>query len=1086
MVEIHTFGGLRITRDGLPVAGFTTRKVEALLVYVACQGRPCPRETLADLLWDDRPQAQAQTNLRATLSRLNQHLPEALTIARHTIAVNPANVWLDVAALEAALANTPPDPAQTEEALTLYSGDFLAGYVLRESRGFDDWLLLERERLRQRGMDGLEKLIGLYLSRGMYAEGTRQARRLVVLDPLREEAHRQLMTLLALMGERAAALTQYEHCRRVLAEELGIEPASETTALCQQIERGEVAPKPAIATQGGTHLPSRLVNALPQEIGVRYIGQAQKQAEIREAIAGQARLVSIYGRGGVGKTALARKVLSDLYPHLDALSVNGIVALSALTAGIRLDRILIDVGRLLDAQAESLLAAVARDAQIPTAQKVNVLLEQVRGGRYLLFLDNLETLQDPATGELTDSELRTFFEMALAQSSALCLFITSREPLALPRLLKTWEHLIPLEEGLPIDEACALLQAFDPSGAAGLRDAPESQLRRLAEQTHGFPRALEAVAGLLLETPLLRPDDLLNDAALWTTEVTPTIVQQAIARLGPEAVRVMEALALFGSPVPLSALEFLLAPYVDTSDLRLVLNRLVRAFFVRFDKPIQHFALHPIDQAYCYNRIPEGDGPYTRQPLHLRAVQFFRHQRKPQAEWTTVDDVSPQLAEYEHLLQAGEYDSAAEVLLLIDRDYLWEWGQKNRLKTMHERLQGHLTDLHLVHASRRRLGWTHWPNLPEVVPLFEQNLESARRAGDRQAEADALDDLAQVSRYQRDLKHAVELHEHALAIYRDIGDRRGEGDALGGLGITCVGLGQAERGIAYSEQALAIHRELNHQPSLGFTLWSMGTTYRLLGRFEQAAACHTTAVGVFREINAPKGVANNLASLATACASLGRFEQAFDCLRQALDICRALQDQDGTSMVQTHWGATLAMKGDSSEAAVMLKDARAVGITNNVTLAFNDYYLMNALIASGQAAEAQALMAATSVPPHPPFVLNRAVLVGVAQACLNEADAARGSFTAALEYADKLISRPDRFEVLCRRGMANAGLALLDQDDARLKAVLADFAEARKECAAPGIVRLYVQLLEALMAYPGGERLASVRAALAGNLVSTA
>ncbi len=300
MIEIHTLGGLRITRDGQPIAPFPTRKVEALLVYLACQSRPCPRETLADLLWDDRPQAQAQTNLRATLSRLNQHLPEALTIARHTIAVNPANVWLDVAALEAALANTPADPVQAEQALTLYSGDFLAGYGLRESRGFDDWLLLERERLRQRVMDGLEKLIGLYLSRGMYAEGIGQARRLVVLDPLREEAHRQLMTLLALTGERGAALTQYEHCRRGLVEELGIEPASETTALCQQIERGEVAPKPAIATHGETHLPSRLVNPLPQEIGVG--GEAARFHQLGDL--GVQRFVS----GQVGAAGRSRSV----------------------------------------------------------------------------------------------------------------------------------------------------------------------------------------------------------------------------------------------------------------------------------------------------------------------------------------------------------------------------------------------------------------------------------------------------------------------------------------------------------------------------------------------------------------------------------------------------------------------------------------------------------------------------------------------------------------------------------------------------------------------------------------------------------
>src|ERR1700694_458467 len=82
-LEIRTFGGLRVTLDGQPLPPFPTRKVEALLVYLACVGRPCPREVLANLLWDERTQAQAQTNLRAALSRLRQRLPNHLEITRY-------------------------------------------------------------------------------------------------------------------------------------------------------------------------------------------------------------------------------------------------------------------------------------------------------------------------------------------------------------------------------------------------------------------------------------------------------------------------------------------------------------------------------------------------------------------------------------------------------------------------------------------------------------------------------------------------------------------------------------------------------------------------------------------------------------------------------------------------------------------------------------------------------------------------------------------------------------------------------------------------------------------------------------------
>ncbi len=1083
MLEIRTFGGLRITRAGKTIAGFTTRKVEALLVYLACQGRPCARELLADLLWDDRPQAQAQANLRAALSRLNRLLPGVLTIERQAIAITAGQVWLDVAALENALetaletglARPDTEPDQAELALALYAGDFLAGYGLRESRGFDDWLLLERERLRNRVLDALAALIHRHLNQQRYLAGLPLARRLVALDPLREEGRRLLMTLLALTGERGAALAEYEACRQVLVAELAVAPSVETSRLRQQIERGEIAPAPSASRPPTGRAPLRLINPLPQEIGGRYVGQAEKQAAIKSAIVQGARLISLYGRGGIGKTALACQVLADLQLQLDPAPVAGIVALSALTGGIRLDRILIDLGRLLPRQSAELLSAVARDPQASTAQKINVLLEQIRGSRYLLFLDNLETLQDPASGALMDPELQTFLETVVAQSEALCLLVTSREPLALPRTVKTWERAIPLTEGLPPAEAGRLLRAFDPTGAAGLRDAPEALLGRLAERTHGFPRALEAVAGLLLETPLLRPEELADDPALWAQEVTPAIVQQAIARLDPPAARALQALALFGSPVSRAGLEFLLLPFIPPVELASLLNRLVRAFLVRLDPMTRDLTLHPLDQEYCYSQIPDGDASFSRRPLHQRAAQFFHHQRRPQSEWSTVDDLAAPLAEFEHRIQAGEFDAAAEVLLLMDRDYLWEWGQKARLQAMHIRLQGHLADPRLARASRRRLAWTHWPDIPTVAPIFETNLAEARRDGDRAGEADALDDLAQVGRFQVD-PHAVELHEQALAIYRELGDRRGEGDALGGAASVYMGMGQAERAIDYCQQAIRIHRELNHQPSLAYAFWMLASSYAFLGQFEQARACGHTALGIYQEINAPAGRAMALGSLAQIHCMLGEFDQAFAIIDEADGLNYALQSVEGINVAHMGRGIALTMQGKAQEAVPVLQAVLASGIRNQVTLGFATHYLIQALLATGRLGEAQGLLARRSRGWGPgPVAIFTNVLEGILYARLNEPDHARALFAQALADAEPLRQQSSRFRILYAYALARAGLAVVEGADDWLEQARADVAAAVAECHAPGLARQHRQMLEALMVCPGGERLVPLR-----------
>lgn len=370
-------------------------------------------------------------------------------------------------------------------------------------------------------------------------------------------------------------------------------------------------------------------------------------------------------------------------------------------------------------------------------------------------VDNLGSLQDSATGALTDPELQALFDVALEQGSELRILITSREPLALQGAFKMWERLVPLNEGLPTEEAVALLRACDPDGAAGLRDASDDLLRALAEKAAGFPRALEAIAGLLLEDPLLSPEAMLQGVALLSGEISTLIVQKAIARLSPEALRIMEALALFERPVKQNALAYLLSPYLDISLLRTLLARLVSSYFASFNKVTQQFALHAIDRAYCYQLIPAGTAadrirtpaPYTCVALHQRAADFYKLQRKPQAQWRTMDDLAPQISELEHRLAAEDYAEAARVLSLIDRDYLWEWGQQPQLRTWYEHLQDQVTEPRLAHQCRRRYAWTLFrTDLDKAIMLFEQQLQDAQRSGDRQMEADAIDDLAQTRR----------------------------------------------------------------------------------------------------------------------------------------------------------------------------------------------------------------------------------------------------------------------------------------------------------------------------------------------------
>ncbi len=177
-------------------------------------------------------------NLRTVLASLRKELGDFLEITRETAAVNPdADIWLDVHELETKLGS-----GLVAEGVNLYHGPFLEGFFIREARGFEDWMYLERERVQRRVLEGLNDRVAFDLQRGAFRLGIENAARLLVMDPLDENAHRQMMLLLACSGQRSAALSQYETCRQTLANELGIEPSEEVQEVYEALAVGERPP----------------------------------------------------------------------------------------------------------------------------------------------------------------------------------------------------------------------------------------------------------------------------------------------------------------------------------------------------------------------------------------------------------------------------------------------------------------------------------------------------------------------------------------------------------------------------------------------------------------------------------------------------------------------------------------------------------------------------------------------------------------------------------------------------------------------------------------------------------------------------
>jgi DNA-binding SARP family transcriptional activator len=245
-LTLSLLGPFRATLDGEPVIEFKSDKVRALLAYLAVEAdQPHSRDKLSGLLWPEWPDRDARNNLRYALSSLRQvikdreAIPPFLHISRQTIQFSETgDSWVDTTALSSLLGAPTPTIQELEEAVALYRGEFLEGFFIADSVPFEEWVLLKREQLRRQALAALYRLAATHERCAEYGCALPYAYRQIELEPWQEQAHRQLMRLLALNDQRGAALAQYETCRRALAEQLDVEPAQETTRLYEQIRDG--------------------------------------------------------------------------------------------------------------------------------------------------------------------------------------------------------------------------------------------------------------------------------------------------------------------------------------------------------------------------------------------------------------------------------------------------------------------------------------------------------------------------------------------------------------------------------------------------------------------------------------------------------------------------------------------------------------------------------------------------------------------------------------------------------------------------------------------------------------------------------
>ena len=407
------------------------------------------------------------------------------------------------------------------------------------------------------------------------------------------------------------------------------------------------------------------------------------------------RLVTVTGRGGIGKTAMVCRLLKGLeagrIPDVDGdlarITAGGIVYLSRNGAHqVQYPTLVADLLRLLPAGESERLQRLYQDPHHDPAEVMLAVLEAFPAGEpVVVLLDNLESVMDAARETLTEPALHQALAAVLtAPEHAVTVIATTRvTPAGLLKIEPARQHRLRLEDGLGSPDAQTVLRALDGDGRLGLRDAPGELLDGLRDHTRGFPRALEAVKAILDGDDTLTPGDLLDRTRhLPEDQVVQVLVGEAYELLDAPARQVMQALAVYPAPVSAVAVDFLLRPVNPTIDAAPILTRLVRRQLVRFQDG--HYYLHPVDREYARSRLPAGDpgdsaAAFTLAGLQARAADYYAQIRTPRESWRTLDDVRPQLAEFELRCDTGDYDTAATVLADIDFRYLQLWGHYRTL-----------------------------------------------------------------------------------------------------------------------------------------------------------------------------------------------------------------------------------------------------------------------------------------------------------------------------------------------------------------------------------------------------------------------
>ncbi|MCK9592379.1 MAG: toll/interleukin-1 receptor domain-containing protein [Methanoregula sp.] len=785
------------------------------------------------------------------------------------------------------------------------------------------------------------------------------------------------------------------------------------------------------------------------------------------------RMITLVGRGGIGKTAMVCRLLKSLEQGLlpddrGKFETDGIIYLhESGTHKIGFGNLFEDLCRLLPPNVAKKYEQIYKDGQRPVHTKIFSLLEEFHYQPVIVLLDNLETFIDPETRSIIPEDLKDALRALLeAPHHTVKVIITTRIPPQDLFLIQPGrQKILPLEDGLGYPHAENILRALDTSGILGLRDAPDTVLNKVRENTRGFPRALEAFSAVLAADRSTTLEELLTETQNALPEyVVEKLVGEAFSRLNKNAQMVMQALAIFGRPVPSVAVDFLLQPYIGTPDSVRILNNLVNMYFVRREQG--RYYMHPVDLAYAMSLVPPdskmmeetGQVPFSQRTLRRRASEYFRQIRRPRNEWKNLADIEPQLAEFELRCAAGDYETALMLVNEIDDDYLSKWGHAGFVVEMRQKLLGKLTDEHSECRNLTGLG-NAFLKVGKSSKAIEHNthaLHLSEKINHHIHIAVNLNSLAIAYRRLGQISKAIEMYERSLIIDRKIS--RSEATTLGNLAVAYRYLGDLSKSVDFHEQSLVIQRRDRDIRNEGWSLGIQAVSFRYLGKLQKAIDGSTRALQIVRDEKDRYWEAYHLAELGSSYLDLGDVSKGSELLESAIKIAQETADSHFEAVWAVRLGVKELLFGDPSDALDKFKYIAKLAEGNENSQYEVDFRLARAM---AELRSERLEVALNMIEPilqteyrlHLPEIM---ALKGIALLRQKKIKEAEKQFNATIKQADNLLQQTAYlYTALEAKGVADCGLAICAKTEEQQYIALAVkcYRQAREIVTADGVVK---------------------------------